>query len=318
MKLVPITFTTTEYIRVPKDWDDSQIEKEFREIYALKVVGMPKDVKVGSPFVETPPDMMFDFLKIKDILYETATRHYQMPIPLPYMKRKGKYSGGSVPHIIHFTWTGSVIPGRYVDSVCRFRDNNPRYKIVLWVDRDCPAIHGVSIEKIDVDSLVNKEIYERINGISVRNDLLRMEILYKYGGIYSDVDAVSLKGFDSIFDRPFLAYEPHYWHDINSSITGFSQGDQFLGHCLFNVKSHFKWISENKPEWFEPNTSNVIRLCSGVYMMMCLFAFDDLSEMQFINQDYLVQNTGVGYTFQTMDGNWIDRLPEIPTLFALD
>ena len=261
--------------------------------------------------------MIFDFSEIKDILYNTTINHYQMPVPLPYMKRRSRYKVGPVPHIIHFTWTGSVVPEKYVENICRFRDNNPKHTVVLWVDHDTPNINGVLVRKIDVNSLVNKDIYEKIRGVSVKNDLLRMELIYKYGGIYSDIDAISVKEFDGNFDKPFLAYEPHSWLYINSSILGFSQGDEFMGYCLFNVKNHFKWITENKPDWFVPHPSNVMRLCSGIYLMMCLFAFEDVSELQFINQDYLIQQTGYGYTFQTMDGNWFSSLSQIPVLYEV-
>ena len=266
--------------------------------------------------------MIFDFDEIKDIIYRSTFNYYGMHVPLPYVQQQRVYHGGTVPNIIHFTWTGSVLPKKYVENICRFRDNNPTYSIMLWVDDDnLSPIDGVNIRIIDIDKLVNAEIYKRLNGVSVKNDLLRMELIYAFGGIYSDIDAVSVKSFGDAFKKPFLAYEPHSWRDINSSILGFPKSDEFLKFCLYNLGEHFKWIAGNKPDWFDPTPGNVLKLCSGVYLMMCLLAFEDIPDIQFINQDYLIQNTGYGYVHQTMDGinsdGWIHKLSQIKTLYEV-
>jgi len=191
----------------------------------------------------------------------------------------------------------------------RFCKINPDREIVLWVDCECSSIEGVKIRTVDRDRLINREIYERTNNIGVKADLI-----LEHGGIYSDVDAVALRRFSNIFDSPFLAYEPHKWRDIGNSVFGFPKNDLFLNGCVYNLKEHIRWVVSERPDLLSPTGDNVGCLCGGFYIMSQLFRWRSLDELAFISQDYLVTDTGFGFSMHTMDGTWIESLQSVSSL----
>lgn len=258
------------------------------------------------------PQLTFSFSEIESILRQTAKNHYLCDVPLPYTSPHGSYKATPVPEILHFVWIGSTVPQKYVENVSRFRDHNPTYRIILWVDRENEPIPGVEMMLVDSSAFVAAETYDRAKGI--KHDILRLEVIYKYGGIYSDIDAISLRALDDNFKKPFLSYEPEYWKDIAGGFIGCAAGDQFVGFCLHNMKAHFEWAGSMG--FFEPSVPNVMRLASGVYILACLFCFDDLSEMQFINQYYTIIPNTIGYSYQTNDGCWMGKLPSLQALYV--
>ena len=54
VKVVPVTFTCTEFVEVPENATDLDAEKEFRSLYAEHFAGLPLNVKVGDRLCGTP------------------------------------------------------------------------------------------------------------------------------------------------------------------------------------------------------------------------------------------------------------------------
>jgi hypothetical protein len=116
------------------------------------------------------------------------------------------YKGGhSIPKIIHLIYIdfGS---GKKLEDNIKYLTCYNRYKtleklgfeIKLWDDK-------ISQELIDEYGGIFKEYYDDVNNYKYnvkKCDLLRFLILYKYGGIYSDLDIYYLKGIDQIVNNP--------------------------------------------------------------------------------------------------------------------
>ena len=43
-----------------------------------------------------------------------------------------------------------------------------------------------------------EDLLARATNPAMRSDVLRLEILYKYGGIYADIDSVALRSFGEL------------------------------------------------------------------------------------------------------------------------
>jgi hypothetical protein len=261
------------------------------------------------------PTQKFNFRNIQDILYDTAFKYYTEYLPLPYAVKAGYYKALPVPRKIHFIWIGSDVPRKYIWNIFSFTRVNPQHEVLLWVENRCYPIEGVEVRAVDRNSLVNSEIYERANNIGVRADLLRMEIVLEHGGIYNDIDAVALQPFNNLFDSPFLAYEPRKWKDIGNLVFGFAKNDPFLKDCVYNLREHFHWIVSERRDLLAPTGDNVGCLCGGAYIMSQLFRWKNLDELAFISQDYLVRDSGIGFTKHTMDAAWIKNLQSIQSLY---
>ena len=91
-----------------------------------------------------------------------------------------------IPKILHMIWVGPK-PFPYQENLQRYRDLNPDWEIKLWTDGNLP-------------DLKNLKIYKTIPIYATKADLLRIELLAKYGGVYVDADSYPLKPIDGMIE----------------------------------------------------------------------------------------------------------------------
>ncbi|KAH7939100.1 hypothetical protein HPB52_005863 [Rhipicephalus sanguineus] len=94
----------------------------------------------------------------------------------------------------------------------------------------------------------------RVNHLS---DALRLLVLWKYGGVYADMDVLTLKSFSEL--RNVVARE--LFPDVGNSVMVFDKGHPFLSRCLQEFSSTYKarkWahngprLLERVLSWFCP------------------------------------------------------------------
>lgn len=99
-----------------------------------------------------------------------------------------------IPKIIHQVWIGpKPAPVRWMKT---WSEMNPSWEYRLWTDHNLP-------------SLKNQRQFDAINTFNGKTDILRPEILYKYGGIYIDADCECIRSLDDDLRRHkfFTCYE---------------------------------------------------------------------------------------------------------------
>jgi len=86
----------------------------------------------------------------------------------------------TIPKIIHQIWIGpKKIPYKWINSFrIDFMNKYPEWKYYLWTEKE-----------INNFNLKNKKEYNSEKTYHGKSDILRYEILYKYGGIYIDADS---------------------------------------------------------------------------------------------------------------------------------
>jgi mannosyltransferase OCH1-like enzyme len=92
-----------------------------------------------------------------------------------------------IPKKIHQIWLGGELPENYKRLTESWLKYNPDWEYKLWTDSDV----------IDLD-FPNKGIFNSISNLGMKADLLRIEILNKFGGLYADIDFECLKSFDDM------------------------------------------------------------------------------------------------------------------------
>lgn len=103
-----------------------------------------------------------------------------------------------IPKIIHQIWIGDKpAPTKFMDT---WREKHPEYEYIRWNEDELKKRNFISELSNKVDEM------EEING---KADILRWEILYKYGGIFVDADSICIEPFDNLLElnKSFAGYE---------------------------------------------------------------------------------------------------------------
>jgi len=89
-----------------------------------------------------------------------------------------------IPHRIHQIWLGSPLPDRFKRFTMTWQRHHPSWEYRLWTDRDVAGLH-----------LHNQALFDQATNLGEKSDILRLELLYKFGGLYVDTDFECLKSF---------------------------------------------------------------------------------------------------------------------------
>jgi mannosyltransferase OCH1-like enzyme len=97
-----------------------------------------------------------------------------------------------IPQRLHFVWLGATpLPRLFRHYMEGWQEHNPDLEVKLWTEQD---IAGLDLQ--------NREIIESHPNILVRADILRLELVYLLGGIYSDLDYQCLRSVEPLCQYP--------------------------------------------------------------------------------------------------------------------
>lgn len=97
-----------------------------------------------------------------------------------------------IPKIIHQFWTGEPMPAAYRRFIEGWRQLHPEWELILWG------------EERPIPKLKNQDLYDRAaeivdrHIIPLQSDILRYELLYKFGGVWVDTDIEPLRAVDEL------------------------------------------------------------------------------------------------------------------------
>lgn len=140
-----------------------------------------------------------------------------------------------IPKIIHQIWIGPKTPPKFLGSWGEFHKD---YEYVMWDDKKSSEIE-----------LVNKRLYdaydhEQKNIWNGRGNLLRIEILNKYGGVYIDADIECLRPMtgDFLNSSFFCVYanEERRGSLINNAVIGSTSQHPILINMITKLSNKKK------------------------------------------------------------------------------
>lgn len=131
-----------------------------------------------------------------------------------------------IPKVIHRVWVGGPLPEW--QRPFRATWERPGWKIVDWDERRIGQM----------PRLVNQAVYDQAERIAprhvgqLRSDVLRYEILFRYGGVYVDTDFECLKPIDPLVRGDcFAAWEEQdRW--LANGLLGATAGHPFIGRLI--------------------------------------------------------------------------------------
>lgn len=126
-----------------------------------------------------------------------------------------------IPKVIYQTWHTNKIPEPIQSGINKMRNENPEYRYELHLDEQARTFVEENYSKQIL------EIYDSLLVGAAKADLWRYMMLYKYGGIYLDIDSVWKKPFKELLSD-----------EDNAIISRENNSGLFVQWCLIFNKEH--------------------------------------------------------------------------------
>ena len=181
-----------------------------------------------------------DFKYVYDVfkdVYEKNSAHVYQPDNL------------RIPKIIHIMWLGGKMPAEYEAYVASWAKFHPDWTILFWTDNQLNYDKGKEVahsfdaletrlqkvsggERIVIDahnlSYENKQFYDQAINYGEKSDILKWEIVYRFGGVYVDIDFECLQSLESF----------HHTYDFYTGIQPLDTNMVQLGAALYGAIPH--------------------------------------------------------------------------------
>lgn len=144
-----------------------------------------------------------------------------------------------IPKIIHHIWLGSSLPQEYNEMRETWLRHHPDWQYRLWTDSDVAE----AIRSGDLFTEESLQYFNEAVNYAEKADILRYLILYKYGGLYTDIsDFECLRSFD-ILHHAYdfyvgLAAIGESGIFINNALCGSRPGHPILKYCIEMLRDH--------------------------------------------------------------------------------
>jgi mannosyltransferase OCH1-like enzyme len=122
-----------------------------------------------------------------------------------------------IPRILHRIWFCPPMPAEFRDYGEQWREVMPDWAHVLWTANSLPA------------DMVNKSVFDAAPESDPhrwRSDVLRLEVLLQFGGVYVDADTQPLRPLDALLPGVgcFAAWSPNRRKDGGEVLTNATLG----------------------------------------------------------------------------------------------
>lgn len=133
----------------------------------------------------------------------------------------------TIPRVFHRIWLGTQqMPDEFVQYGETWQRHHPGWTMRLWTDENLPEIS-------------NKQEFLLAAKMSYKSDILRYEVIYKYGGVYIDTDFKCLRNIEPLLKgvQAFAALEEP--GVVCGAIFGAEQGHPLLADAIAQLPSSF-------------------------------------------------------------------------------
>jgi mannosyltransferase OCH1-like enzyme len=223
------------------------------------------DGVLPAPYVEFNQSMKFnDFKQIADRSdFSYAYNFFKQIYEKNSFQKLQPQKALIIPQIIHIMWLGKKLPEEYRPYVISWRKFHPNWTILFWTDNpinydqgtkvvhtfdqlaQCLAsVKGGESMVINTDQLQfeNRAFYDRAQNYGEKSDILKWEIVYRFGGVYVDTDFECLRPLD-VFHHTYDFYTGIQPLDTNmvqlgAALYGAIPHHPILEACVKNIKNN--------------------------------------------------------------------------------
>jgi hypothetical protein len=141
-----------------------------------------------------------------------------------------------IPRTIHHIWIGpDPLPDDHKPWIESWKRHHPDWEFRLWTEDNLP------------EDPVRPEILERLRAPVERADILRLEILYRHGGVYLDGDLECLRPIDPVLEGEDFVGVCHKPGRITNTAIAAVPGHPMLGRALDEVNPmEMYWTAQSE------------------------------------------------------------------------
>lgn len=173
-------------------------------------------------------------------------------------------SVANIPKSIHMIWLGSP-PTPFVKfAIASWKKHHPLWDLKLWTDEQ--------IKELTWSHPKSEFLFKNAKNWAEKSDILRFEILYQYGGVYADTDAVCLKPLDSLIESGlsfFACFEENKIQHLGCSLIGSAVIIAAQNHPIFH-----RCLDYSSSEAENPKAKQYIRSGPGPLTQACYEALE--------------------------------------------
>jgi hypothetical protein len=130
-----------------------------------------------------------------------------------------------IPHTFHHIWLGpDPLPDEHGPWIETWKRHHPEWEFKLWTEENLP------------EDPVRPEVLDLLRAPVERADILRLEILYHYGGVYLDTDLECLRPLDPVLDGEEFVGVCHKPGRITNTAIAACAKHPLLERALANVR----------------------------------------------------------------------------------
>ncbi|WP_088188558.1 glycosyltransferase [Desulfosporosinus sp. FKA] len=213
---------------------------------------------------------------------------------------------------IHYCWLGgSDMPQSMIDCIASWKKFNPGYEIIQWNEDNYDVYQNAYM----------RQSYEA-KKYAFTADFLRLDVLYRYGGIYLDTDILCQKSFDTLlFNDAFCVYLE--WAVPTFAICGSVAGLPLMKELRDEPRAHQSFILSDG-SYDQRISSFYERETLKKYGFRQDFSYQTIEGMAIYPPEYFSTKSRMGlnhevtektYAVHVLQGTWIDadRTAELDT-----
>lgn len=154
----------------------------------------------------------------------------------------------TIPRILHTMWLGDTEPTEFARHCWRtWQERHPGWETRTWRRHNLPPLR-------------RQALYEARANTGHRADVLRYELMYRFGGVYVDADLECVQSIEALLPgRSALAGAARYWDGDDSEVPTVEIA--LLGsrpeHPLFDL------ALDLLPAWYEGHAAASSDLATG-------------------------------------------------------
>ncbi len=207
-----------------------------------------------------------------------------------------------IPKKIHYCWVGgNPLPDSAKKCIRSWKKYCPDYEIIEWNESNYDFTQAPYM----------KEAYEAKKWGFVP-DYARLDIIYKYGGIYLDVDVEIVKSFDPLLNyKAFLGFESVGFVNMGHGF-GAESGNPVI-RALLNSYLKLQFVKSDGSFDLTPspqlNTKTLVEECGlkpdGTYQELCdytVFPIEYFCPKSFV--DGVIRKTKNTYSIHHFEASW--------------